>query len=98
MSRVYYRTVKDNRIRLLGKTLGCEALSGGQLDGKRFAFIPYAHCPDGLTSLWGTEEMSRLLCTLGEGDEDRVHSLWNEDLKILAPDGYIRWGFWKEVV
>ena len=64
MRNLYYRTVKRNRIKLLGKVLRNEQLNNGELDGKRFCFIPYADIgntgfdSDGLTALWGTQDYS----------------------------------------
>ena len=40
--KCYYRTVRNNRIRLLGQRLCCKNLKNGELDGRRLCFIPYA--------------------------------------------------------
>ena len=101
MKRIYYRTVKNNRIRLLGKTLGNEYLKNGELDGKRFCFIPYKSYGantgfdfNGLTALWGTEAYSK---ALNKEPEEVIDMLSDESGKILAPDGHIRWYFWTEI-
>ena len=95
MRRTYYRTVHNNRIKLLGKILGNENLKNGQLDGKRFCFIPYSGFSfTGLAALWGTEAYSK---ALDKESEEVIAKISDEDGKILAPDGYIRWYFWKEV-
>ena len=99
MRRLYYRTVKDNKIKLLGKTLSNVNLKNGELDGKRFCFIPYSgetgFAKDGLTALWGTERLSKALRKDVTGEELKL--LTTEHNKILAPDGYFNWYFWKEV-
>ena len=57
--KCYYRTVRDNRIRLLGRRIHCKNLKNGELDGQRLCFIPYAgkvkpsFSTTGLTALWG---------------------------------------------
>jgi len=101
MRHTYYRTVKNNQIKLLGKVLGNENLKNGELDGKRFCFIPYksygantGFSLNGLTALWGTEAYSR---ALNRETEEVLDRLDEEEGKILAPDGYLRWYFWKEV-
>jgi hypothetical protein len=101
MRRIYYRTVRNNRIKLLGKILGNENLKNGELDGKRFCFIPYKdYAPNsgfsfnGLTALWGTEAYSK---ALNKETEGAIDSLSDEDGRILAPDGKIRWYFWTEI-
>ena len=94
MKRLYYRTVKNNQIRLLGRTLGNESLRNGELDGRRFCFIPYvgASLPDGLTALWGTEACSK---ALNHESEEVIRKLYNESNRITAPDGKFAWYFWK---
>jgi hypothetical protein len=100
MKRIYYRTVRNNRIRLRGKILTNENLNG-ELDGKRFCFIPYKDIApnsgfsfNGLTALWGTEAYSM---ALNKESEETIDRLSEEDGKILAPDGHIRWYFWEQV-
>lgn len=96
-NRVYYRTVKDNKVKLNGHTLECDNLKQGELDGKRFAFIPYPHTfiKDYATVLWGTEEYS---LSLGkEISEEELEELGEASDLILSPDGRIRWYFWQEV-
>ena len=99
MRSLYYRTVKRNRIKLLGKVLRCEKLNNGELDGKRFCFIPYngtwntRFASDGLTALWGTERFSKALNT---EPRNVVMQLEEESNGILAPDGVYRWYFWCE--
>ena len=101
MSRLYYRTLRNNQILLLGKRLGNENLKNGELDGKRFCFIPYKDIApnsgfsfNGLTALWGTEAYSR---ALNKESEEIIDKLSDEDGRILAPDGHIRWYFWQEL-
>ena len=101
MRRINYRTVRNNRIRLFGKILGNENLKNGEIDGKRFCFIPYESYGvntgfsfNGLTALWGTEAYSK---ALNKETEEVIDRLSDEDGEILAPDGHIRWYFWNEV-
>lgn len=101
MRRVYYRTVKSNQVQILGKTLGNENLRNGELDDKRFCFIPYKDCGnsgfsfDGLTALWGTRAYS---LAVQEGLSEKVlKNLEKENNRILAPEGFFNWYFWKEV-
>ena len=101
MRRIYYRTVKNNHVRILGKILGNENLRNGELDGKRLCFIIYLGIPDsgwlkdGLAALWGTEATSK---ALNKGVENRiVEEMIEEDGKLLAPNGYFSWYFWREV-
>ena len=105
MVRGYYRTVKNNQIHLLGKVLSNKDLSGGQLDGQRFYFMPYfgetGFTKDGLTALWGTERLSK---AIGKANKENLSGeqlatflkpSQVEDSKILTPDGFFRWYFWK---
>ena len=101
MRRIYYRTVKNNRVHILGKILGNENLRNGELDGKRLCFIMYLDIPDsgwfkdGLVALWGTEATSK---ALNKGVSDKiVNEMIEEDGKLLAPNGNFSWYFWREV-
>ena len=104
MSRIYYRTIRDNQIRLLGKTLYNECLLNGQLDGMRFSFIPYFSEFEisGLTCLWGTEEYSKEVSKAVKMNLDETEfNIYLEpydtkDKEILAPDGYLHWYFWRK--
>ena len=98
--KCYYRTVRDNRIRLLGRRIHCKNLKKGELDGQRLCFIPYAgkvkpsFSTTGLTALWGTEKVSRALnagCS-----EEEMKTLLKEEKQILAPSGSYNWYFWEE--
>lgn len=101
MRRIYYRTVRNNRIRLLGKVLGNDNLKNGELDGKRLCFIPYDDIGedsgfsfDGLTALWGTEAYS-----LGVGKDlpkEELKALEENNARVIAPNGFFPWYFWKE--
>lgn len=102
MSRIYYRMIRNNQVRLLGKTLYNKELSNGCLDGQRFCFIPYSPFYEtGLTALWGTEKLSRKLREANEQKlaEEEMHRFLQpfeeENEKILAPDGFFRWNFWR---
>ena len=105
MKRGYYRTVRNNTIKLCGKTLGNKDLKNGELNGQRFFFRPYpgAFEKDGLTALWGTERCARagnkaVKDGLGEEEMDNfLKPFDDEDKKILAPDGFAYWYFWEEV-
>lgn len=113
MGRPYYRTVKNNQIKLLGRVLGCEHLKNGELDGKRFAFHPYfgrwgedgfrKEDNNGLTALWGSEEYSLAVnrsrfSNMTEDEWDAFIKPYDDDDKeVLAPDGYLRWYFWKDI-
>ena len=94
--RIYYRTVRNNRVRIRGKILTCANLTKGELDGKRFGFIPYDNrgdtgfSADGLTALWGTERASKEIYKISGGEA------LEESDRLLAPDGYFRWYWWKE--
>lgn len=99
MSRVYYRTVKNNKIKLRGKILGNNELQKGELDGMRFCFFPYkdrgersGFSFDGLTALWGTERLDKA----EPGTMEEKEAQQKND-KILAPDGHYRWYFWNEL-
>ena len=101
MDRIYYRTVKKNRVKILGKILGNKSLKNGELDGKRFCFIIYNGHPDsewsknGLTALRGTEALSR---AVNKGfSEEELASVYDEDRKILTPSGFLNWYFWEEI-
>ena len=89
MRRSYYRTVKNNQVRILGKTLGNDDLKNGELDGVRCLFRLYTiggeWLDDCLTALWGTEAYAKEFLT------------YKEDCEILAPDGFLYWYFWKEI-
>ena len=94
MKRLHYRTIKDNQVRILGKTLHCSNLKHGELDGKRFAFIIYSGIEwekRGLTCLWGTEAFAKA----ANAGELEAEKLSREDGKLLAPDGYLRWYWWQ---
>ena len=105
MKTGYYRTVRNNTIKLCGKTLGNKDLKNGELDGQRFYFRPYyrAFEEDGLTALWGTERHQRAVNKAvkdGLGVEEMDNFLTpfdDEDKKILAPGGFAYWYFWEEV-
>jgi len=100
MRRIYYRTVKRNRIKLLGKVLRNEQLNNGELDGKRFCFIPHNSIgntgfdSDGLTALWRTQDYS--LAVQKNLPEKELAIIGREDRRILAPDGVYRWDEWCE--
>ena len=98
--KCYYRTVRNNRIQLLGRRLCCKNLKNRELDGLRFCFIPYAgkvnpsFYTTGLTALWGTEKVSR---ALNSGySEEEMKTLREKEEQILAPSGSYNWYFWKE--
>jgi len=91
MRKIYYRTVKNNRIKLLGKTWCSENLQNGELDGRRLCFLTYTDDND-LAMLWGTEAAVNAL----QGTEEEALRAKCESDKIIAPDGYFRWMFWKE--
>ena len=100
MGRSFYRTVKNNRVSLLGRRLCCKELRNGELDGRRFSFIPYpgkvkpSFDTTGLTALWGTEEVSH---ALNAGcPEKEMKTLREKEKQLLAPDGTYRWYFWEE--
>ena len=95
--RIHYRTIKNNRVKLLGKVLSHPELKHGELDGVRCCFIPYfgRFDIDGLTSLWGTEKLSRAVRNNGITKEG-IAVLSMKENRILAPDGYFRWYFWSE--
>ena len=103
MRRLYYRTVRNNQILLLGKKLNNPKLNNGELDGLRFCFMPYPRAfeENGLTALWGTELLSRALHEawkkgLSAEEQDKfLELLGEEDNKLLAPDGFERWYFWE---
>ena len=98
--KCYYRTVRDNRIRLLGRRLYCKNLKNGELDGQRLCFIPYAgkvkpsFSTTGLTALWGTEKRSRALNAGYSGE--KMKTIIEEEGRILAPGGSFEWYFWEE--
>jgi len=100
MKRTYYRTVKNNRVRILGKELFCQHLQKHELDGRRFCFIIYNNIPgegwfkDGLTCLWGTEAYAKAM-NKQIPETDRV-ILVSEEERILAPDGSYSWYWWAE--
>ena len=105
MERIFYRTVKGNQIKLLGKRLGHPDLCNGELDGKRFCFIPYqTFREDGITCLWGTEEYSKAIQRVHRygADEEAMNRFLEPFAKrnesLLAPQGYYRWYFWRELV
>jgi len=94
MRQVYYRTVRNNKVKLLGKVLSCPNLQGGELDGKRLCFVPYDEFDaGGLAQLWGTEKLAKVLET---GTDEEFRNSFDESVKLLAPDGHFRWTFWKE--
>lgn len=99
--RIYYRTIKNNRVKILGKVLGNKELKRGELDGKRFCFMPYDNIGnsgfsfDGLTALWGTETYS--LGVQKGLSEEELKILGEESYRVLAPNGFLNWCFWKEV-
>jgi len=100
--RTCIRTVRNNRVRVLGKVLGTAELRNGELDGQRFVFMPYRDIGansgfgfNGATYLWGTEQQCRRLHNFQSVEEDK--RLCDLDLLILAPDGVFRWQFWHEV-
>ena len=101
MRRIYYRTVKNNQIRLLGRILVNRNLNNSELDGKRFCFIPYADLSsdsgfnhNGLTALWGTEAYSK---ALNKEPMEVIKKLADESDKILSPDGYLGWYLWEDI-
>jgi len=100
VKRLHYRTVRNNRIKLLGKVLCCEYLSNGELDGKRFTFIIYrgeSWEREGLTCLWGTEALGKLVNMPGIDLESKeIVQLDKEDGILLAPDGFLNWYWWEE--
>ena len=100
MRRLYYRTVKNNQVKIMGKTLHCKNLSNGELDGKRFTFIIYrgeSWKKEGLTCLWGTEALGKLVNTPGIDFESKESvQLDKEDGILLAPDGFLNWYWWEE--
>lgn len=100
IKHTYIRTVHNNEVRILGHVLVSKELNNHELDGKRFAFMPYRNFDEsgfnanGLTALWGTEKLYRAsLCSV-----DAYLKEYEEDKKLLAPDGIIRWYFWHDKV
>ena len=99
--RGYYRTVRNNTVRILGKTLHCKNLNKGELDGKRFYFKIYKHGreqspwnQEGLAYLWGTEAYAK---AVNKGASKKMLAeLYKEDGKLLAPNGYLDWYWWTE--
>ena len=112
MRRMYYRTVKNNQVRILGKRLSNPNLNNGELDGLKFCFIIYNSFPnsgwfkDGLTCLWGTERLSKAIRApeaenaipemLSKGQRELIEA-YEGDKTILSPNGFLNWYFWKEV-
>ena len=100
--RTCIRTVRNNRVRILGKTLCTSELQNGELDGQKLAFMPYRDIGansgfqfNGITYLWGTERQYRTMRKSNSAEED--NRWYDLDIHILAPDGVFRWQFWHEV-
>jgi hypothetical protein len=101
VKKTYIRTVRNNEVRILGHVLVSKELNNHELDGKRFAFMPYRNLDktsgfdaNGLTALWGTEKLYRASLE----SEDAYSKECEEGEKLLAPDGKIRWYFWHDKV
>lgn len=96
MRRICYRTIRGNKVKILGKILRCKKLTKGELDGKRFAFVVYLdeHWDKrGLACLWGTERLAKTRENRISADE--FEKLFWEDDKLLAPNGYFNWYWWE---
>ena len=100
MRRIYYRTIRNNQIKLLGRKLSTPELTNNELDGIRCCFMPYpGEEKEGLTALWGTEKLSIALRKVELAGLTEIGNLpeWEEDNRTLAPDGFKRWYFWRVV-
>lgn len=95
--RSFIRTVRHGRVIINGKTFVLRSdVPPTGLECKRFAFnIYYAGDKiESFISLWGSEENFR---ALGRSEEE-FDATYNDDGKILAPDGVLHWTWWHEAV
>ena len=102
--RACVRTVRNNQVRVYGRTL-CTSDLNGELEGMRCLFIPYRGEFEntGLCALWGTEKAYRASLhddwdPDSEAGSEAGEVAWQEQCALLAPNGVFMWYFWRDVM
>lgn len=95
MRYYHIRTVKNNRILLLGKVMYCPNLKNGELDGMRFAFRPLFCSRDQYdfdeAELEFTERLYRVL---DKSTEEEYEEASRENRELLWEKANFKWKRW----